>query len=77
MNGEIFKALMLEAVKVFGPVSTWESEGKVADVAKWTKRTVEGIRGPAPRRVSEAQPSRSWHEPEDRPVSQFDEFGKL
>jgi hypothetical protein len=78
MNGEIFKALMSEAAKVFGPVHTWDEATK-RDVAAWTKRTVDGIQGPVADHVK-AEPQRNWYEPEPvepTVISQWDEFGKL
>lgn len=71
MNGEIWKALMFEATKVFGPVSTWDAATK-REVAAWTKRTVDGICGGTvepPR----AAPPQSWYEP----VGRWDDVEKI
>jgi hypothetical protein len=87
MNGEIFKALMIEAQKVFGPVSGWDDTTK-ADVARWTKRTVDGIRGDAPAPIATQRPlqpaarvipyqPKNFTEPDEVLVGRWDDVENL
>ncbi len=74
MTGEVFRQLMVEAAKVFGPVSSWDDATKL-DVAKWTKRTVTAIYGGEP--LPECPERPAWNEPEPVEISQWDELGRI
>jgi len=74
VTGEAFKQLMVEAAKVFGPISTWDAATR-QDVARWTKKTVDGICGGTPLPERPVRPL--WTDPEPVELNQWDELGRL
>lgn len=73
MTIEAFRQLMVEAQKVFGPISSWDASTR-REVAQWTRRTVNGITG---RTHEPERPVKPWNEPEPVELNQWDELGRI